>query len=169
MCGCQRLITACRSCRRGAAWRLVAPLSSRFPRHRNLNQVSLPRIRLRNYLTLRFVAKLRVAARASPRRGDEPAACPQIQSFRTDLGRRPPLTAVEIRPCVAAPSLPHTCTHWPLHSRISDRSGRVVRRVFCPPAPRATATAAMSLLHRDLPQPPPAPRLSPQPCRAGHG
>ena len=46
--------------------------ASRFPRHRNLSHVPLPRIRLRNYLTLRFVAKLRVAARL-----DEPAACPQ--------------------------------------------------------------------------------------------
>ena len=143
--------------------------TSRFPRHRNLSPVSLPRVRLRNYLTLRFVAKLRVAARASPRRGDGPAACPQIQSFRTGLGSRPPLTAVEIRPCVAAPSLPHTCTHYPHHSRISVRSGRLVERVLFPPAPRAAATAAMSLLLRDLPQPPHAPRLSPRPCRAGHG
>ena len=79
------------------------------------------------------------------------------------------LAAARIRPCVAAPSLPHTCTHFPHHSRIFDRPGRVVRRVLCPPAPRVAATASMSLLHRDLPQPPPTPRLSPRPCRAGHG
>ena len=81
------------------------------------------------------MAKLRVAARASPRRCDEPAACPRIRSVRTDLGSRPPLAAAGIRPCVAAPSLPRTCTHFPHHSRISDRPGRVVRRVLCPPAP----------------------------------
>ena len=111
MCGCQRLITAALLVaveQHGASSALP---TSRFPRHRNLSQVSLPRVRLRNYLTLRFVAKLRVAARASPRRGDGPTACPQIQSFRTGLGSRPPLTVVEIRPCVAAPSPPHTCTH----------------------------------------------------------
>ena len=80
--------------------------------------------------------------RSSPRRA---IACPQIRSYRTDLCSRPPLIATDIRPCMAAPSLLHTCTHFPHHSRISVPFGPTRDTGII--APRSMGVVAVAECH----------------------